>query len=253
MTTDNSLTDCLAPPPLELSQCSAGYGSREVFSGIDLALRQGEIFGLIGLNGVGKTTLMKSLLDLGPLRSGVIRILGQDHRLPASRQNLAYLPDRFQPTSSLRGTEFLALARAHFSLARDDARDEACCIALGLEPAVLRRPIRTYSKGMGQKLALAATFVTDRALIVLDEPMSGLDPLARVQLKRQLLASRAEGRTIFFSSHILADLEEICDRVGVFHGGEMRFVGEPGELLRQTGAATLEAAFLEAISPEVPA
>ncbi|WP_372827696.1 ABC transporter ATP-binding protein [Polaromonas sp.] len=246
-------TSSLSPPPLEVLQCSAGYGRREIFSDLSLVLQPGEIFGLIGLNGVGKTTLIKSLLDLGPLRSGLIRIFGRDHRQAASRQHLAYLPDRFQPASSLRGDEFLALARAHFRLPPDAARNQACCLALGLDPAVLPQPIRTYSKGMGQKLALAATFVTGRPLVILDEPMSGLDPLARVQLKRQLLASRAEGHTVFFSSHILADIEEICDRVGVFHGGQMRFIGAPGELLRSTGAASLEAAFLQAIGEEVAA
>ena len=121
------------------------------------------------------------------------------------------------------------------------------CAALGLDPAVLSRSIRTYSKGMGQKLALAATFLSNRALTILDEPMSGLDPQARVLLKRQLLAFRAQGRCVFFSSHILSDIEEICDRIGVFHGGQLLFVGTPGELVLRSGRANLELAFLHTI------
>lgn len=227
--------------------CAARYGRREVFSGVSLSLRQGEIFGLIGLNGVGKTTLIKSLLDLGPLHSGSIRIFGESHEAAQSRQQLAYLPDRFQPSSALRGFEFLKLALGHFGLPLDRERAHTTCASMGLDPAVLQQPIRTYSKGMGQKLALAATFLTQRPLIILDEPMSGLDPLARVQLKRLLLDYRRQGHTIFFSSHVLSDIEEICDRVGVFHGGDMRFVGTPAELVQRHGTATLEHAFLASI------
>jgi ABC-2 type transport system ATP-binding protein len=235
------------PSPLEIHDCEARYGRQRVFSGVSLSLQPGEIFGLIGLNGVGKTTLIKSLLDLGPLHSGSIRIFGEPHWAARSRAWLAYLPDRFQPSSALRGFEFLKLALGHFGLPLD--REAACttCASLGLEPEVLEHPIRTYSKGMGQKLALAATFLTQRPLVILDEPMSGLDPLARVQLKRVLLEYRRQGHTIFFSSHVLSDIEEICDRVGVFHGGEMRFVGTPSDLIDRHNAGNLEHAFLASI------
>jgi ABC-2 type transport system ATP-binding protein len=239
--------DVLEHPPLELQDCEARYASQQVFSGVSLTLQRGEIFGLIGLNGVGKTTLIKSLLDLGPLRSGQIRIFGQPHWAANSRAQLAYLPDRFQPSGALRGVEFLKLALGHFGLPLDRDGASACCQSLGLDPQVLQQSIRTYSKGMGQKLALAATFLTQRPLVILDEPMSGLDPLARVQLKRVLLTHRSQGHTIFFSSHVLSDIEEICDRVGVFHGGDMRFIGTPAELVHRHGSATLEHAFLASI------
>lgn len=238
-------------PPLALKDCSAGYGKFTVFSGVDLELREGEIFGLIGLNGVGKTTLIKAILDLGPLVSGSIRIFGAAHDQPGSRLKLAYLPDRFQPSGNLRGIEFLSLAVGYFGRTLAQGAAELRCSELGLDPDILERPIRTYSKGMGQKLALAATFLTERPLIILDEPMTGLDPLARVQLKSQLLAYRSRGHSIFFSSHILSDIEEICDSIGVFNDGAMRFLGAPGELVRQTGAGTLEDAFLQAIGATV--
>ena len=239
--------DLLDIPPLDLQDCEARYGRQRVFSGVSLTLQRGEIFGLIGLNGVGKTTLIKSLLDLGPLRAGQIRIFGHPHWAASSRSQLAYLPDRFQPSSALRGVEFLQLSLGHFGLPLDREAAHTTCRALGLDPLVLDKPIRTYSKGMGQKLALAATFLAQRPLVILDEPMSGLDPLARVQLKRLLLDYRRQGHTLFFSSHVLSDIEEICDRVGVFHGGEMRFVGTPAELVQRQGAATLEHAFLSSI------
>lgn len=239
--------DFLEPYPLSVNDAQARYGGRTIFSEVSFTLRPTEVFGLIGLNGVGKTTLIKTILDLAPLRSGSIRLFGHEHHRAESRMNLAYLPDRFQPSAALRGQEFLALSAGHFGQALDLDSAREMCESLGLDPAVLSRSIRTYSKGMGQKLALAATFLSERPLTILDEPMSGLDPQARVLLKRQLLAARSLGRCVFFSSHILADIEEICDRIGVFHGGRMLFVGTPGELVTRTGHANLEMAFLHAI------
>lgn len=241
-----------ATSPLELQDCEARYSRQRVFTGVSLSLNPGEIFGLIGLNGVGKTTLIKSLLDLGPLHSGSIRIFGKPHWAAGSRSALAYLPDRFQPSSALRGFEFLKLALGHFGLPLDRDAARATCASLGLASQVLENPIRTYSKGMGQKLALAATFLTQRPLVILDEPMSGLDPLARVQLKQVLLDYRRQGHTIFFSSHVLSDIEEICDRVGVFHGGDMRFVGTPAALIDRHDTRTLEQAFLASIGITAP-
>jgi ABC-2 type transport system ATP-binding protein len=116
-----------------------------------------------------------------------------------------------------------------------------------LDPAALRRPIHGYSKGMAQKLGVLATLLTDRPLLILDEPMSGLDPKARVLLKRQLAAARARGRTILMSSHILADHDELCDRVAVLHQGRLGYVGSPAGLKESQGAPTLETAFRDAI------
>jgi ABC-2 type transport system ATP-binding protein len=125
---------------------------------------------------------------------------------------------------------------------------EAVLQALDLDGGVLAQPVRTYSKGMTQKLGLAASFLSGRALYVLDEPMSGLDPKARALLKRYLQGMKKEGRTLFFSSHTLADVEEICDRMAILHQGELRFVGTPAEHCQHFNAATLEQAFLNCIA-----
>jgi ABC-2 type transport system ATP-binding protein len=118
---------------------------------------------------------------------------------------------------------------------------------LDLDPAALDRYVRTYSKGMGQKLGLLGGFLVNAPLMILDEPMSGLDPRARVFLKDQLMAARASGRSIFFSSHILSDIEEICDRIGILHGSRIIFLGTPQEFVTQYAAPSLERAFLKAL------
>jgi ABC-2 type transport system ATP-binding protein len=124
---------------------------------------------------------------------------------------------------------------------------------LDLEISVLSRPARTYSKGMTQKLGLAACVLSGKPLQILDEPMSGLDPKARAVLKRRLRRFTAEDTTVFFTSHALADVEEICDRMAVLHAGRLRFVGTPAALKVKYRSADLEGAFLECIDEAIPA
>lgn len=232
--------------PLAVRDVSAGYGKRTVISGIDFSLVEGEVFGLIGLNGAGKTTLIKSVLGLGQCK-GHITIFDQPIGPPRSRAKLAYLPEKFQPSNLLRGWEFVELTLAYFGLKLDREAARAMCAGLDLNADVLERSVRTYSKGMGQKLGLVGTLLTGLPLLILDEPMSGLDPKARIMLKDRLLEYRGGGRTIFFSSHILADIEEICERIGVIHDGKLIFLGKPADLVAEYGAPTLERAFLAAI------
>ncbi len=120
--------------------------------------------------------------------------------------------------------------------------------ALDLDPAALGRPVRAYSKGMAQKLGLAACFLSGKRLLILDEPVSGLDPKARALVKRHLLRLKAAGHTLFFSTHALPDVEELCDRMAILHGGEIRFVGSPAECRERFEAETLEQAFLNCIN-----
>jgi ABC-2 type transport system ATP-binding protein len=157
------------------------------------------------------------------------------------------LPERFHPSPQLSGWEYLSILAAYFSQSvnRDDARRIAA--GLDLDPAALDRRVKTYSKGMGQKLGLVGTFLIKAPLMILDEPMSGLDPRARALLKDRLNESRADGRTIFFSSHILADIEEICDRIGIIHAGRMIYLGTPQDFMAGSNSQSLERAFLEAL------
>ena len=124
----------------------------------------------------------------------------------------------------------------------------AMCVALELDPHALLRPVRTYSKGMAQKLGLAATFLSGRDLLVLDEPLSGLDPKARILVKAQLQNERAAGRTVFISTHMLADVESLCDRMCLLDGGRIVFQGTVADWLSQYAATDLETAFLRAVA-----
>lgn len=120
--------------------------------------------------------------------------------------------------------------------------------SLDLDVSALKRPVRAYSKGMTQKLGLAACFLANKALYVLDEPMSGLDPKARALLKARLQSLRSNGCTLFFNTHALADVEEICDRMAILHDGQIRFVGSPMTCRQQFSAPTLEQAYMNCIA-----
>jgi ABC-2 type transport system ATP-binding protein len=241
------------PPAIEIEGLCAGYGRTPVLHDISLSVHQGETMGLIGLNGAGKTTLLKSILMLLAPAAGSVRLFGAPHETPASRARLAYLPERFQPPGHLSGHDFVRLSLAFYRLPADPAAAAALAGALDLEPQSLARPVRSYSKGMGQKLGLLATLLTERPLLILDEPMSGLDPRARIGLKGQLARRRERGHATLMSSHDLADLDELCDRIAVLHRGRLGYMGAPAELKRGKRAPTLEAAFLAAIDEAEPA
>ncbi len=232
--------------PLSVGNVSTSYGAKQVLNEVTFDVGPGEAFGLIGLNGAGKTTLIRSILGLRAA-SGTLQLFGEVSGQPSARRNLVYLPEKFQPSSQLTGWEYLAIMLAYFAQKLDRARAKKIASDLDLDPAAIDRRIRTYSKGMSQKLGLVGTFLVETPLMILDEPMSGLDPRARAFLKDRLKESRATGRAIFFSSHILSDIEEICDRIGILHGGRIVFLGTPQELMTQSAAPSLERAFLSAI------
>jgi ABC-2 type transport system ATP-binding protein len=223
------------------------YGSLAVLKGVGFEVGSGECFGLAGVNGAGKTTLIKCLLDFCALDAGRIEIAGRRSTEAAARLPLAFLPERFVPPYFLRGEEFLRHVLDLYGTAYDANRARAAAAELDLDPAALSRPVREYSKGMTQKLGLAACLLAEREVYVLDEPMSGLDPKARALAKTRFRALRAAGRTLFFTSHVLADIEELCDRMAILHAGELRFEGTPGELAARHPGRTLEQAFLGVI------
>ena len=231
---------------LSLHGVSVAYGKREVVHDVHLDIPAGETFGLIGLNGVGKTTLIKAILALREAK-GEIRIAGLDRRSADAKKHIAYLPERFDPPPFLKGGEFLSFSVRLYGRAYDVAEAEELCRRLALDPIVLKSRVQTYSKGMRQKLGLIATLLTDCALMLLDEPMSGLDPEARARVKAALAMAKARGRTLFFSSHILADMNEICDRVGVLQDGRLIYCGSPAGLLAAGHDANIERAFLNLI------
>jgi ABC-2 type transport system ATP-binding protein len=233
--------------PLAVSNIHKSYGDAKVLEDINLALIPGEIFGLIGLNGAGKTTLIKILLDLTAADQGSAELFGIKSTDLKSRRELSYLPEKFQPSRYLKGHEYLDLALSYYGKKLDLGAAKERAQALDLNPAVLSSRVGSYSKGMGQKLGLLGAFMIDVSLLVLDEPMSGLDPSARIKLKHMLLDEKSKGKTIFFSSHILSDIDEICDRIGVIHDGKLFFTGTPVEFKQRFRDESLEKSFLRAI------
>ncbi|NHZ94825.1 ABC transporter ATP-binding protein [Massilia sp. CCM 8734] len=238
----------MSTPALRFRQLVKRYAGTPVLEGIDLDIAPGECVGLVGVNGAGKTSLLKCLFDFVRVDSGSIDIFGRSHREPGARGALAFLPERFMPPYYLSGAEFLAyMAKLHGNR-YDSAEARAMLDALELDHAALAMPARKQSKGMTQKLGLAACFLANKQAYVLDEPMSGLDPKARARLKERLQHARSQGATVFFSSHALADIEELCDRMAILHGGRLRFIGTPAACRAAYHAATLEQAFLACVN-----
>jgi ABC-2 type transport system ATP-binding protein len=234
-------------PALEFHQVSKRYGRADALKEVSFSVAAGECFGLVGENGAGKTTLLKCLLDFCEADSGDIHIMGTPHRAPHARAPLAFLPERFVPPYYLTGRDFLRYMLALQNLPYREEDAARMLAALDLDHAVLARPVRDFSKGMTQKLGLAACLLSGKAVTVLDEPASGLDPKARALLKKTLRHLKAEGRTVFLTSHALADVAELCDRMAVLHQGKLQFAGTPAELRERTGETELEQAFLHCI------
>ncbi len=223
------------------------YGTRLAVDGVSLEVASGTAAGLVGANGAGKTTFLKCALDLCAADGGRVEIFGVDARQAAGRARLAYLPERFSPPYYLLGREFLAMTLALSGGRYEAPRAAALAEALELEPAALQRPVRQLSKGMTQKLGLAACFLQERDLYVLDEPMSGLDPAGRLAVKAVLARLRRAGKSLFFSSHVLSDVEELCESIAVLERGTLRFHGAPAALRARTGEDNLERAFLKCV------
>tara|TARA_R110001592_G_scaffold16881_22_gene71833 strand:- start:1042 stop:1773 length:732 start_codon:yes stop_codon:yes gene_type:complete len=232
---------------LSIKDVSVAYTDKAVIEDINLDLHAGEIFGLMGLNGAGKTTLIKSILGLREQSAGDILIYGKDKSDPSSKSRLSYLPEKFEPPWFLTGMEFMKFSLQLYKRSFDKAAVVEAAEKLALDTDALGRRMNTYSKGMRQKLGLMGTLLTECSLFILDEPMSGLDPRARALVKKMIADIKNKERTIFLSSHILADMDEICDRVAVLHDGRIRYVGTPKQLKEETNTDNLEQAFLEFI------
>ncbi|HXA35471.1 MAG TPA: ABC transporter ATP-binding protein [Steroidobacteraceae bacterium] len=231
---------------------SKRFGERPALRTVSFAVPSGCIFGLVGLNGAGKTTLIKCLLDFTFPDAGDVRIFSLPATDAMARRPLAYLPERFMPPSYLTGLEYLQMMSRLYGVTLENHRIETAVAAIDLDPAYLPKRVGSYSKGSGQKLGIAAVLLSERDLLVLDEPMSGLDPRARAFLKAEIKSAHRRGATVLFSSHSLADIEELCDGFALLHEGEIRFIGGAAELCERTGARTLDAAFLKAIETRSP-
>lgn len=242
-----------AAPALSFKSVSKAFGATPALHDFSLEVGRGELFALVGGNGAGKTTLIKCLLDFCSADGGEIAIGGVPNTHTASRADLAFLPERFNPPHYLTGRDFLRYMADLHRTPYDEERVRNTFERLDLNFSALDRPARTYSKGMTQKLGLAACLLSGKTLQLLDEPTSGLDPKARALLKRELRGLREAGRTVFFSSHALADVHEICDRMAVLHNGRLMYAGTPDELIARFNSRSLEQAFLACVGEAVAA
>ncbi len=227
------------------------YASKRVLDKVDIQIKQGEFFGLVGMNGSGKSTLIKAILDLIGIDAGTITIQNRSHRMVNSRENIAYLPDRFSPPVHLRGRDFIQyMIHLHGSDCNQQQIDDVLD-GLELDRSVMQESVNKLSKGMTQKLGLASCLLSGKSLLILDEPMSGLDPSSRVLFKKQLAALKQQGATVFFSSHVLADVEEMADTMAVLHNSRIYFSGSPEEFKQKYNGINVEQAYMNCIDKEL--
>jgi ABC-2 type transport system ATP-binding protein len=207
-----------------------GIGRTVAVERLDLSVEPGQIFGLLGPNGAGKTTTLKMILGLIRPDRGSVRIFGLAPSDPRARARVGFLPENPYFYDYLTAEEFLDFyARLH-GLPRRERLERVGRlldrVGLGRRGGV---PLRKFSKGMTQRLGLAQAILHEPDLLILDEPMSGLDPVGRREVRDLILEQRAAGKTVFFSSHILQDAEMICDRVAILVQGRVRFEGALGD------------------------
>ena len=204
--------------------------------GLSLTVNQGEIFGFLGANGAGKTTTLKLLMRLIFQTAGSARILGHDIGDVSMHSRIGYLPENPYFYDYLTALEFLNFCGQIFGQSKSDrnARAKELLRRVRLDESKWNTQLRKFSKGMLQRLGLAQSLINDPELVFLDEPMSGLDPIGRREVRNLIADLRDEGKTVFMCSHILSDIEVLCDRVAIVTGGRLSQVGYLDELRQQT-------------------
>ena len=228
-----------------------GRGARQpakvAVKDLTFEVRAGEVFGFLGPNGAGKTTTMNVLLGFVNATGGEARLFGVNVRDPIARQRIGYLPELTYYYKFLTAEELLRFYAKIFGMAGAEAerRIDALLKLVELEHA-RKRPIKTYSKGMQQRVGLAQALINNPDLLILDEPTSGLDPLGRMKVREIIQRLKSEGKTVFFSSHELGEVETVCDRVAIIAEGELKGEGKVSELIAKYQCG-LEKIFLNLI------
>lgn len=233
-------------PPVVLDQVDFSYGVDPVLHGISFTLGKGEVVGLLGRNGAGKSTTLKIIAGIHPPGAGLVRVVGFPipERALDVKQHIGYVPETAALFETLTGEEFLELSGRLHDVAEETLQERITTILETFGLAVERSSrLDTYSKGMRQKILIAAALLHDPELILLDEPLTGLDVHAAILIKDLIAALAAKGKTILYSSHVLDVVEKICHRVIVIHDGRLLANAPPETLLEQTGQDTLEGAF----------
>lgn len=212
-----------------------GFLKKKIVRALDhlsLEVRRGEIFGFLGPNGAGKTTTLKLLMRLIYPTTGTARILGRPIDDVATRSRIGYLPENPYFYDYLSGRELLEYTAALFGIPAKQAKikGKELLDLVGLDSDSAGRQLRKYSKGMLQRIGIAQALINDPEVVFMDEPMSGLDPIGRREVRDLLLSLRAQGKTVFFSSHILSDVEALCDRAAILSRGKLVRCGTVSEL-----------------------
>src|SRR6267142_2746592 len=232
---------------------NAGQGRKVAINGLNLTVHAGEVFGFLGPNGAGKTTTMNVLLGFVNATSGAAFLFGVDVRQPIARQRIGYLPELTYYYKFLTAEEILRFYARIFGIPRAQAepRIDQLLKLVELE-SVRKRTLKTYSKGMQQRVGIAQALINNPDLLILDEPTSGLDPLGRMKVREIIQRLKNEGKTVFFSSHELGEVETVCDRVAILHQGKLMVEGRVNELM-QKYKCNLEQIFLQIIGYQPPA
>ncbi|MCI0557554.1 MAG: ABC transporter ATP-binding protein [Nitrososphaera sp.] len=235
---------------IEIKDLTKSFYGRKVVDGISLTIKRGTIFGFLGPNGAGKTTTMKMIVGLERPDSGTVCIGGASPAEFSTRERIGFMPESPYFYDHLTGLEFLQFCADLFH-PMSHTVDQYIHILkkVGLFEAK-DYMINTYSKGMKQRLAFASAIVNDPDYLFLDEPLDGLDPIGRRELKKIITSLNQEGKTIFFNSHILFDTEELCDEIGILDHGSILYAGPIG---RFTEGRSLEERFVERIESTPPA
>ena len=237
-------------PAIEINDVSKIFGTgrkrNQALDGLSLTVRQGEVFGFLGPNGAGKSTTIKLLLHFLRPSSGSLRILGHEVGQEEYRHRIGYLSELpfFYDHLTARETLLLSGRLSGMAGATLTERIPVLLARMNLAEAAGRR-VGGFSKGMKQRLGMANALIHDPEVLIFDEPMSGLDPLGRYLIKGLIAELHSQGKTVFFSSHILSDIEDLCDRIGIVHRGRLLYCGGLTEFL--AGGGHLEERFVEII------
>jgi ABC-2 type transport system ATP-binding protein len=225
----------------------SGQPSKWAVNRLNLSIEPGEVFGFLGPNGAGKTTTMNVLLGFINATSGDAYLFGKSVREPIARQRIGYLPELTYYYKFLSAEELLRFYARIFKIPREqtDRRIDSVLKLVELDHA-RNRLIKTYSKGMQQRVGLAQALINNPDLLILDEPTSGLDPIGRMKVREIIQRLKTEGKTVFFSSHELGEVETVCDRVAILDQGELRLEGRVSDLARQH-QLSLEQLFLKVV------
>lgn len=223
-----------------------GQAAKTALDDLDLQIPRGETYGILGPNGAGKTTTQKLFLGLMRPTRGTVKIFGNRPEDSAVRRRMGFLPENPYFYSYLTGEEFVRFCGGLFEIPAKVLNERLASLLDLVEMTHAKRvQLRKYSKGMLQRIGIAQALINDPDLVLLDEPMSGLDPIGRHQFRRIIGGLKQQGKTIVFNSHILTDVEEICDRIGILLHGKLVAQGVVAELV--AGGASLEDYFVKVV------